>query len=67
MRPSAAWRTVSGVRTCLLTGKILPSILILTGALQVKKRSEAFLSTMSWNKGLVFIVCGGTGAAADMN
>jgi len=35
--------------------------------LQVKKRSEAFLSTMSWNKGLVFIVCGGTGAAADMD
>ncbi len=55
MSPSAAWRTVSGLNTCLFTGKILPSILILTGALQVKKRSDAFFSTMSLNSGLVFI------------
>ena len=55
MRPSAAWRTVSGLSTCLLTGKIWPSILILTGALEVKNRSDAFFSTISLNSGLVFI------------
>ena len=38
-----------------IDGKILPSILIFTGALQVKNRSEAFFSTMSLNSGLVFI------------
>ena len=55
MRPSAACLTVSGLSTCLLTGKILPSILILTGALQLKKRSDAFFSTINLNSGLVFI------------
>src|SRR5260370_33217291 len=60
MRPSAAWRTVSGLKTCLFTGNILPSILILTGALQVKNRSDAFRSTISLNSGLGFITCAGT-------
>src|SRR5450755_2925522 len=62
MRPKAAWRTVSGVKICLLTGKILPSILILTGALQVKNRSDAFFSTISLNSGLVFITWAGRSA-----
>ena len=66
MSPSAAWRTVSGLSTCLLTGKILPSILILTGALQVKNRSDAFFSTISLNSGLVFITWAGAAAEAFM-
>jgi hypothetical protein len=49
----------------------VPSILILPGALQVKKRSDAFLSTISLNNGLVFITVGGvsadSGMAADMD
>src|SRR5258708_22593873 len=66
IRASAAWRTVSGLKTCLLTGNILPSILILTGALQVKNRSDAFRSTMSLNSGLVFITCTGISGSADI-
>ena len=53
MSASAVWRTVSGDSTCLLTGKIWPSILILMGAFEVKKRSEAFFSTISLKSGLV--------------
>ena len=56
MRASAVWRTVSGASTCLFTGRICPSILILIGALEVKNRSEAFFSTMSLKSGLVFRV-----------
>src|SRR4030088_3602311 len=56
MSAKAVWRTVSGVRTCLLTGRIWPSILILMGALEVKKRSEAFFSTISLNRGFVLSV-----------
>src|SRR6185436_6094867 len=47
------WRTTSGVSICLLTGKIWPSILILIGAYDVKNRSDARLSTISLNSGLV--------------
>src|SRR5258707_12080427 len=56
MSANAVWRTVSGVRTCLLAGRIWPSILILMGALEVKNRSEAFFSTISLNRGLVLSV-----------
>src|SRR6202021_95724 len=59
--PSAAWRTVSGLKTCLLTGNILPSILILIGALEVKNRSDALRSTISLNSGLV-LTCGACSA-----
>src|ERR1043165_4133784 len=52
----AAARTSSGESSCLLTGMICPSILILIGALQVKNRSEARRSTMSWNSGLVLSI-----------
>src|SRR5487761_110160 len=57
IRAKAVWRTVSGESTCLFTGKICPSILILMGALQVKNRSEAFFSTISLKRGLV-LSCG---------
>ena len=61
----AVCRTVSGESTCLLTGKIWPSILILMGALQVKNRSEAFFSTISLKSGLVLSCgCGPVAAAA---
>ena len=53
---SAAWRTVSGVSTCLFTDRIWPSILILMGALEVKNRSDALRSTISLNNGLVLSV-----------
>src|SRR5882757_8729975 len=56
MSANAVWRTVSGVSTCLLTGRIWPSILILMGAFEVKNRSEAFFSTISLNSGLVLSV-----------
>ncbi len=59
IRPKAAERTASGLSTCLLTEWICPSILILIGALDVKKRSDARRSTISLNSGLVFMpVCG---------
>src|SRR6185437_16086799 len=58
MRPRQMERTAEGESTCLLIGKICPSILILIGALEVKNRSEAFRSTISWKSGLVFsVVC----------
>jgi hypothetical protein len=52
---SAACRTIFGDNSIWLTGTILPSILIMTGAYVVKKRSEAFLSTINLNSGLTFI------------
>src|SRR5262249_37538742 len=54
MRPKQMVRTAEGGNTCLLIGKICPSILILIGALEVKNRSDALRSTMSLNSGLVF-------------
>jgi hypothetical protein len=39
----------------LFTGNIFPSIFILTGALQLKNKSDALRSTISLNSGLVFI------------
>ncbi len=58
INPKQIERTAVGESTCLLIGKICPSILILIGALEVKNRSEACRSTISWNSGLVFsVVC----------
>src|SRR5579871_4935447 len=58
MRPKQIERTAAGDSTCLLIGNICPSILILIGAFEVKNRSEARRSTISWNSGLVFsVVC----------
>src|SRR5579859_4261380 len=53
MRPKQMVRTADGGSTCLLIGKICPSILILIGAFEVKNRSDALRSTMSLNSGLV--------------
>ncbi len=55
MSSSAAWRTIFGVSSIWLTGTILPSILIMTGAKVVKNRSDAFLSTINLKRGLTFI------------
>src|SRR5688572_17902707 len=46
-------RTFSAESTCLLIEWISPSILILTGELDVKKRSEAFFSAISFSSGLM--------------
>src|SRR5688572_17793833 len=58
MRPYEAWRTVSGVSTCLLIGMIAPSIFTLMGEFEVKKRSEALRSTISLNSGRVLSTIG---------
>src|SRR5689334_13900799 len=62
MRPKAAWRTVSGVSTCLLIGMIAPSILTFMGEFEVKNRSLALRSTMSLNSGRVFNTIGALSA-----
>jgi len=54
MSSSAACRAIFGVSSSWFTGMILPSILIMTGACVVKKRSDAFLSTINLNSGLTF-------------
>ena len=55
MSSSAACRTIFGDSSTWFTGMILPSILIMTGENVVKKRSDAFLSTINLNRGLTFI------------
>jgi hypothetical protein len=55
MSSIAAWRIILGVSSSLLTGMILPSILIFTGEWGLKNRSEARFSTIRLKSGWTFM------------